>query len=242
MYGAKGKFVILLLFAAGGAALGLVFLKVAMPGLEEKKRLLEATTAPVSQSTATQPQPPSKDGNGKDGNGGNLVIPKAKDDNTSVVPPIAPGLTPFQRVLMHPVKGPDGKEIPIAALKFKVKDDDGKPLDGGMVRAFFDKDAEFKKMSPAEQQKAMPERHGEREALLAWSILPDAERKKAFDADSFSLPPELAKKPITSDYAAGGKVKIKRLIEDRCISCHAGEDDEVMFVDYASLKRFLDRK
>ena len=65
--------------------------------------------------------------------------------------------------------------------------------DGGMARAFFDKDAaEFaaahKEKDDATKAKLMPDRHGEREALLAWVKLADAERRKAFEADAFPLP------------------------------------------------------
>ena len=92
---------------------------------------------------------------------------------------------------------------------------------GGMARAFFDKDsAEFaaalKEKDMAAQQKLLPARHGEREALLAWTRLPDAERKKAFEADAFPLPSDWAKKPITADYIKDGKVKVKSLVADRC--------------------------
>ena len=143
-----------------------------------------------------------------------------------------------EAMLRFPVKGPDGKDIPWPELKFK------KDQPGGMVRAFFDKDAgdfaaALKEKDLAAQAKLTPERHGEREALLAWSRLPDSLRRKAFAADAFDLPPELAGKPLTADYVAGGKVKVQKLITDRCIRCHADED-KAPFDSYEGLLKYLD--
>jgi cytochrome c553 len=115
--------------------------------------------------------------------------------------------------------------------------------DGGMARAFFDKDsAEFadavKEKDQALQQKLMPERHGEREALLAWVRLADPDRRKTFEADAFPLPPDWGKRPITADYVKDGKLKVQSLVTDRCIRCHDG-DDKTPFNDYQSLSEYL---
>src|SRR5262249_43820990 len=114
---------------------------------------------------------------------------------------------------------------------------------GGMVRAFFDKDASdfadaVKAKDAATQAKLTPERHGERLALLAWSKLPEPERRKAFEADAFDLPAGLAGKPFTPDYLKGGKVRSEALITDRCIRGHADEA-KAQFDSYDGLLKYL---
>jgi hypothetical protein len=117
--------------------------------------------------------------------------------------------------------------------------------EGGMARAFFDKDlgeyAEaLKEMNAAAQAKLAkltPERHGEREALLAWVKLAEAERRKAYE-EGFALPSDWGKRPITPDYVKGGRVQVKAIITDRCVRCHA-DDENVTFSDYESLSQYL---
>jgi cytochrome c553 len=217
MYGPKGKIVVLGLLALGAAGVGLVYLNKIEPGLKDKKDRLNAAKVDDSGKKSDESK--------KNGNGGAANGPPTK-------------LSPFQNVLAFPVKGPDGKEFPVLEIPFpKGKDA------GGMVRAFFDKDigdfaAAVKDKDMAAQQKLMPERHGELAALVAWSKLADAERKKAYDADAFTLPTDLAKKPITPDYLKDGKAKVKSIITDRCIRCHA-DDENVTFNDYETLLKYL---
>jgi hypothetical protein len=222
MYGPRGKIVLLLLFAIGAGAFGLVGWKVVWPHLQKKQEAI-ALAKNHTQADATN------------GNGG-------KKDNVQPIVIETP-LSQASKMLTLPL-GPDGKPIPFGAgvpwvdLKFK------KEQTGGMIRAFFDKDkGEFAAAVSGKdedaQKKLMPERHGERAALLAWTKLAEAERKKAFDADAFELPAELTGKPITKDYLAGNKVKIQTMFKDRCISCHEGED-KAKFENYEEFRKYLE--
>jgi cytochrome c553 len=228
MYGAKGKFVLFLLFALGGAAAALVGWKVVWPGLEKKQAEIAAVGNHQPSVTPNDHGPP-------------VVTPKEKKDP---LPPVVKPLSKAAQLLTFPIKGPDGKEIaygtdvPWSELKFK------KEQPGSMVRAFFDKDkAEFaaalKEKDLDSQKRLMPERHGERQALLAWIKLAETERKKAYDADSFDLPAELSGKPVTKDYLKDGKVRIKALVTDRCITCHADEE-KAPFDGYDAFRKYLE--
>jgi hypothetical protein len=221
MYGPKGKIVLLLLFAIGAAAFGLVGWKVVWPHLQKKQEAIAMAKNHI-QPDAT---------NGTTGK---------KDNQQPVV--VETPLSQASRMLTLPL-GPDGKPIPFGAgvpwadLKFK------KEQTGGMVRAFFDKEKDFttaiKDKDTEALNKLTPERHGERAALLAWTKLPEAERKKAYDADVFELPADLAGKPITKDYLAGNKLKVKTMFTDRCIRCHEDED-KAKFEDYEQFRKYLE--
>jgi hypothetical protein len=64
------------------------------------------------------------------------------------------------------------------------------------------------------------EREGERLALLAW-VKAGADRA-AYDRDDFPLGHALAGQPLTADLVAGpGRVKVRTLIERRCVECHS---------------------
>jgi hypothetical protein len=134
--------------------------------------------------------------------------------------------------------GPDGKPVPVLQIPFKQEPD------WNMVRALFDQDSdEWAAAKRDKDQKTidalMPERHGEFQALVAWMKLPDAERKKTFDADAFDLP--AAAKQATPRYVKGGKFKIQSLITDRCVRCHAGDvKEENRFDSYEAMRKFLE--
>jgi hypothetical protein len=211
MYGARGKAVVLALFALAAVAGWQLYVHRVKPGLEAKRVLVKADPA---------------DAHPKDGG------PKKDDpkkDGAPVVPNGAGGAVAKMLTL------PAGADV----LKLPWKK--GEP--GGMARAFFDKDgAEFaaavRKKDDATQKMLMPERHGERDALLAWSRLPDPDRRKAFDADAFPLPADWGKRPITADYLKGGAVKVQSIVTDRCVRCHA-DDETAAFADYESLSKYL---
>ena len=99
---------------------------------------------------------------------------------------------------------------------------------GAMVRAFFDKESEFKDVlkmgDPAALKTLISEREGERSVVLAWVKSAADARRTAYDADKFPLPAEMKDKPFTAEFFADAKaVKIKSLLENRCSSCHGGE-------------------
>ncbi|HSQ57413.1 MAG TPA: hypothetical protein VLM40_16950, partial [Gemmata sp.] len=212
MYAAKGKFVILLIFALAGVGGGVAFKELILPGLESRKHPKEETHAVNVNNT----------------NGAN--------------PPPITKLSRLEEVLQI-AKGPDGKDLPVLKSPFKEKPD------FNMVRALFDKDGndgEFAEAMKAKDQKnideLMPQRHAERLAIIAWSKLPEAERKKSYEMDGFTLAPDIAKQ-ITPRYAKDGKLKIGSLIADRCVRCHGGDvKPENQFENYETLKKFLQQK
>ena len=210
MYGPKGKFVVFAIYALAAIAAWQVYEHKVKPGLESKRILIAEGNKDSKENGSKDKRPNGNATNGKSSTGAGGKV--AKMLNVSA-----------------PTK--------VLDLKWKAGED------GGMARAFFDKDsAEFaaavKEMDKATQEKLMPERHGEREALLAWVNLPDAERRKAFEADAFPLPSDWGKKAITGDYVKEGTVKVQSLITDRCIRCHDG-DDKTPFNDYQSLSAYL---
>jgi len=215
MYGWRGEFAILAIFALAGFGGWQLYSHQVKPGLEAQQKKLAATAnknpealKPQENEHSDKPPVVPKNGNGTSG-------------------------------------GAVAKMLTIAAGEDVLKKPWKKGVEGGMARAFFDKDsAEFaaalKEKDPETQQKLTPERHGEREALLAWLKLPDAERKKCFDADAFPIPSDWAKKPITGSYQKDGKLLVKSIIADRCMRCHDGADeDKAPFSDYESLSKYL---
>jgi hypothetical protein len=70
------------------------------------------------------------------------------------------------------------------------------------------------------------ERDGEREAMLAW--LRAGADKSEYDSDAFPLSDDMARRPITSAYVEKKDretvLKIRTLLKDRCVRCHATED------------------
>jgi hypothetical protein len=68
------------------------------------------------------------------------------------------------------------------------------------------------------------ERDGERRALLAW--LHAGADEASYSDDKFVLPARLANFPITEKYLESGPdgvktVRIKKILEDRCVRCHS---------------------
>jgi len=76
------------------------------------------------------------------------------------------------------------------------------------------------KLPPDDLRRLSEEREGERLALLAW-VKAGADRA-TYDRDDFPLGPELAGQPVTPALLAGpGRVKVRSLIEQRCVGCHS---------------------
>ncbi|MBA4063240.1 MAG: hypothetical protein C0501_05925 [Isosphaera sp.] len=235
MYGPKGKVVLLGVLGLLAAAGGLVMVAVVKPGLEAKQQELRSAKADKPAENGKPADGPAKTDPKKPVAGVDPPpIPLAKADGPAGTDPAPPSR--LEELLQYPLVA--NKETPVLDLKWS------KAAPGGMVRAFFDKDAaEFKEAVKEKdkdaQEKLTPQRLGERDALLAWARLPDADRKRTFDADAFPLPPNLAGKP-TEEFVAAGKAKIKSLVTARCLRCHESEEDEIKFEDYESLRRYLD--
>jgi cytochrome c553 len=94
--------------------------------------------------------------------------------------------------------------------------------EGGMVRAFFDKD------ELAYEEKLKAQREGEQAAVLAWIKSATDARKKSYEENRFELPAELVGKPMTPTMQFDSKfVKVKTIINERCATCHApGKEKE----------------
>jgi hypothetical protein len=89
---------------------------------------------------------------------------------------------------------------------------------GSMSAAFFHKDgADYKELAKEDKARVDAERRGEQAAVTAWIRLPDADRRKAYEADSLAFP---AGEPLTADYRAGDTAKVKTVLADRCARCH----------------------
>jgi hypothetical protein len=231
MYGMKGRMVLALIFILGAACGGLVFLNQIQPGLSKKHDALNAKTN-TDNPVEDDKKPVDK----------KLQVAAIKETEHKDVPAnakleTAPApkaiavtavavLSPMEKVFRFPVKDGSGQVVPIAKIPFKGDQD------GGMVRAFFDKDGgdfakAVKKNDTETQDKLRLERTNEMAAFLAWTHLDDVERRKAYETDAFNLPGSLVGKPFTDDYLAAGTVKVKSLIGDRCVKCHTeGSDAE----------------
>ena len=117
---------------------------------------------------------------------------------------------------------------------------------GGMVRAFFDKEEVYKdamkgKEKAAELAQLTKERETEQALLAEWFGLPDDVRKKAYEADSLPIPEALAKNPLTAEFKAGTGVKVKSLLNARCVVCHGpgGDKEEAPLDSYTNLKKYF---
>ncbi|QDU19191.1 hypothetical protein [Urbifossiella limnaea] len=211
MYGPKGKTLLVLLFAgaAGGGA-------AAWTGVIDP--FLKAEKAKVEQKAAAEKEARDKDKQ--------KVAPK---DEGKGVPVQNGGPSGLERVLTGPWK--DAKWVA-----------DGKVPDGGMVRAFFDKESDFKdalKSDPELLAKLTPQREGERDAFLAWVKAAPEARKKGYDDDAFPLPEALVGKATPEFLDKDGKrLKVKLLVETRCLSCHADGAD-VPLDTFEGLSRYF---
>jgi len=219
MYGPKGKVVLLLLFAVAGGVGGAGYTKVVKPYLDAE-RVKVAELKGAEKKKAAEEKEKQKAAKKAD----------PKESKPPVAPdPVAKELSPLERALT----GPFDKDGPWAK--------DGKVPPGGMVRALFDKDAEYKdamKAKSPDLPRLTAEREGEQAALLAWAAARPDERKKAYEADKFPLPPGWAK-PVTAEFQADAKaVKIKAIFESRCVTCHTA-DNKVPLETFEQIERHL---
>lgn len=103
--------------------------------------------------------------------------------------------------------------------------DEDKP-DGGMVKAFFEKEPVFQKAVEAKSpnlEQLTQEREGERAALHEWTRAADDVRRKAYEEDAFPLPANFGK-TITAEFKANdATVKVRSLLNARCAACHRPE-------------------
>jgi hypothetical protein len=157
---------------------------------------------------------------------------KPANEKTKTLPPTAAVASQLERL----ITGPRGKDVPFNGR-------------GSMASAFYEKDgADYKdilKKKPGEKLKLDAEREGEQMALKAWlNADPDA-RKKAYDDDRFPLPPDRVGKPVTEDCLIDGNaVKVKSILTDRCVQCHAvgQEQEDYPLETYEQLMKYVPGK
>ncbi len=85
------------------------------------------------------------------------------------------------------------------------------------------------------------ERKGEQTVFALWINTPDAERKATYDADKFTPSAGTMPKAFTPLLADGNAVKIKTLIDARCVTCHSkgGDKEDIPLDNYEFLSRFM---
>lgn len=118
---------------------------------------------------------------------------------------------------------------------------------GSMAPAFFHKDGagfkrEYEQADPATKERLMAERNGEREALRLWIRSAEEQRKTAYEADRFILPPETTLKAITPDYQnTDGSIKVRSILNDRCARCHSAgaEQENYPLETYEQIAKYL---
>jgi len=127
----------------------------------------------------------------------------------------------------------------------------GHPEEGwptkNMAPAFFGKSGgEYAKDLNKRGKIVTDEREGEQNAMLAWVRADGDTRKKAYnegEVGKFTLPAELVGKPITNEFVEDeGKIlKVKLLVDKRCVKCHSEGDQKPVLSDYKSLEKYINR-
>ncbi len=99
----------------------------------------------------------------------------------------------------------------------------------------------IKGKSPDQVKQTEAERKGEQVAFALWIQAPDAERKATYAADKFPLPAGKAPAALTSALKDGDALKIKTLIEARCVTCHSkgGDKEDVPLGTYDELAKWM---
>ena len=219
MYGPRGKVVLLAVFAGGLGLGGAAFQTVVKPQLEKEKQeaAKRAEEAKKAQEKAPEVIPPA-------------AKPKPQDPKAE------------QKVESKPASGPSRMEVAFTGRYAEGMPWGAEP--GGMIRAFYDKETEYKaavKNKDAELLKELtPQRDGEHAALLAWVKAPADVRRAAYEQDRFELPADRRGKPMTPEFLADDKsVKVKTLIELRCGSCHTEGSNAPSFDTFSDMEQFL---
>lgn len=105
---------------------------------------------------------------------------------------------------------------------------------GTMAPAFFSRDADgaFNRISKSgenERKRLRAEREGERSALALWASAPPEVRERAYREDHFAIEPANSLPAITPEFKSGDAVKVKSIIDTRCVRCHGKEGAQSAF-------------
>lgn len=85
------------------------------------------------------------------------------------------------------------------------------------------------------------QRHGEQTVFKLWINMPDEERRAAYEGDTFEVAPAQMPNHITNAFRQGTTVKIKSIIDARCVTCHSkgGDKEDVPLDNYDDLAKFM---
>jgi len=223
MYGPRGRTVLVLLAAIATGGAGAVWTITIDPHLKAEKVKADQKAADERKRLDDEKAKFLK-----------KAEPKIGPDK---VAPVPAGPSELERLLTG-----SWKTTPWAKDKEGKKA--GRLVDGAMVQAFFKQESEFKNTlkddGPAEAEKLVPQREGERDGLLAWvKAAPDV-RQKAYADNKFALPEALVGKAMPDFTEAGGKfLKVQTLIETRCASCHGEGAKNGPLTTYAELSPYF---
>jgi cytochrome c553 len=94
--------------------------------------------------------------------------------------------------------------------------------------------------TPEQVVEIKAQRVGEQIAVALWINAPEDQRKAAYTADRFTPAGEMPK-TMTPAFLDGTAIKIKSIIDARCVSCHAkgGEKEDVPLNTYDGLAKFM---
>lgn len=243
MYGPKGKVAIALLFLVGALAGGGFVMKLLIPALPKPKVAAPEPPkpAPVNGNGKTDPVPVTGKGPADAVAAAGAAVAEAVAKAQAVAVARKP-VTPLEKLLMYPPVLPNGDPIPAADVKFNGTDE------GSMVPAFFDREKDLKfpnfmkgDAPQAEKDKLRAHRQGDLDVMLAWVRSPEPARKTAYESDAFSFP-GLSDKLVTPELVNDGKVRIKSLIDNRCVTCHREGDrkaGDYPLDTYKALEQYL---
>jgi hypothetical protein len=90
----------------------------------------------------------------------------------------------------------------------------------------------IKGKTPEQVAEIKAQRAGEQEAFRLWINTSDDQRKAAHGADKFVPPAGKTPKTITAAFKDGDAIKIKSIIDNRCVTCHSkGKEKEDVLLD-----------
>jgi mono/diheme cytochrome c family protein len=163
----------------------------------------------------------------------------------------APGdMLPQTKDVVRTFHGPREAEVPRSKLELLITAEESLPWNGSgqMTAAFTTRSEGWKgEVRKRGEDTVRAERLGERDALVAW--IHAGAPETAYNDDAFVLRGDLAGKPITAEYAEknndGLVVRIKSILEARCVRCHMPEGDDAnagnfRLDSYAALSKYLE--
>jgi hypothetical protein len=99
----------------------------------------------------------------------------------------------------------------------------------------------IKGKSPEQVVEINAQRVGEQIAVALWVNAPEEPRRAAYAADKFVPPAGKLPKTITAAFLDGDGIKIKSIVDNRCVTCHSkgGDKEDVPLDTYDGLAKFM---